>query len=33
MKALDQSPWPLGSKILYLRPWAPELELKKEDVY
>lgn len=32
VKALEQSPWVLGSKMMFLRPWTPELKLKKEEL-
>lgn len=32
MKALENSPWPLARKMLYLKPWTSDLDLKKDDV-
>lgn len=29
MKALEQPPWLLGSKMMFLRPWSPEMQLKR----
>lgn len=32
MKALKWSPWPLGSKLMFLMPWTHKLKLKKKEL-
>lgn len=31
-KALEMSPSPIGSKMIFLRPWSPEIKLIKEEL-
>lgn len=30
-RVLEQSPWSMASKMFFLKPWRPDLDLKKED--